>query len=338
MEFCRKCAAPLRITRALANQTEIPSSLMLNSIRTLTTNQSRRNLYQLQAQHRHGQTHQTDDRDAVEHDHRRHEENDVDKSHRQPKSFKELVAMQQRARQSQHRPDDHPIVSRDDEKSSDDLVKLTAVENDAQHSLKTPPKVRQFFEPVVGVVANIYRKSDEKEKKFWRDLEEELPEMKLNQIKRFTKQSQQLQESNLVMYATTKAMFFHGHPFRGAVLLTSFWPCALAELLKDVLPQHMPEVALFGTVVFYWAFLLTKLTRAVWYDPKTDLFLIYMPFRRTTTMSFKAGQITEIDDLLANVSIRGIKAYCPKDFFFRDDDFEKMLKRKTVTNHGSSQR
>jgi len=322
MELCRMCAAPL--SRSFSCVTEISSLVMLTSSRTLTTNQSQRSLYQLQAQHRHGQTQTEGD---SEHD-QKHEQNDNIETSNRPKSFKELVAMQQRARQS-HRPDDHPIVSHD-EKQTDEFTKLT-VESDTKHSLPLPLKLRQFFQPVISVCTKILKRSYEKERKFWRSLEEELPDMKLNQLKRFSKQSQQLQESNLVMYATTKAMFFHGHPFRRAVLLTSFWPCALAELLKDVLPQHSPEVALFGTVVFYWGFLLTKLTRAVWYDPKTDLFLIYMPFRRTTTLSFKAGQIAEIDDLLANLSIRGVKAYCPKDFFFRDADFEKMLKRKTNT-------
>merc|ERR1712179_482146 len=101
------CATPL--TRSLACVTEISSLVMLTSLRTLTTNQSRQSLYQLQAQHRHELT-QTE-RDS-EHD-QKHEQNDNIETSNRPKSFKELVAMQQRARQS-HRPDDHPIVSHDE--------------------------------------------------------------------------------------------------------------------------------------------------------------------------------------------------------------------------------
>lgn len=87
-------------------------------------------------------------------------------------------------------------------------------------------------------------------------------------------------------------------------------------------------VIFLGWLNFYWYFYLKKLTQAVWFDPDKKLYTMEM-FYRLEKITFKAGQLTEINDLFATLNIRGMKVYCPKEFFFREESYHEMLKKKS---------
>ena len=82
-------------------------------------------------------------------------------------------------------------------------------------------------------------------------------------------------------------------------------------------------------VLSYWYFYLTKLVRAVWYDESKDIYTIYLPFSVRRLITFKSGQLKEIDDLFANVDIKGTKAFCPRSLFKSPEDYDKMFKFET---------
>ena len=71
------------------------------------------------------------------------------------------------------------------------------------------------------------------------------------------------------------------------------------------------------------------------------MYLIRMPFNPKHPVAVKAGDVVEINDPFANLSTRGgIKAYCPKDLFSREEDYERMFKREraVVKNEKLSQK
>jgi len=133
--------------------------------------------------------------------------------------------------------------------------------------------------------------------------------------------SKRLDETNVVMYATTKEMFFYGHPFRGAAMVSAVAPLLFADELPNTLGS-----AVVSTYVFaYWYFFLRKLTRTVWFDPAKDLYSVHIPYKQRMPLTFKAGHVTEIDDLFANLNIRGTKVFCPRGLFKKPEDYDKML-------------
>jgi len=156
-------------------------------------------------------------------------------------------------------------------------------------------------------------------------LQQELPDYRHALLKSYAKQSKLLQESNLIMHATTRQMFFHGHPFRGAIMITATSPLLFMDELQQISPT-LTTVTLLSYCFAFWYFYLAKLTRSVWFDPEKEMYYIYMPYNQTAPITFKAGHVTEIDDLFANLNIRGIKAYCPKDLFYDANDYLRMFR------------
>merc|ERR1711915_25413 len=120
-------------------------------------------------------------------------------------------------------------------------------------------------------------------------------------------------------------MLFYGHPFRGAAMVSSLAPIIFIGAIENISPGL--SVAFIPIYVLgYWYFYLTKLVRAVWYDASKDIYSIYLPWRARLPVTFKAGHVTEIDDLFANINIRGMKAFCPQALFKEGDDYDKMFK------------
>lgn len=161
-------------------------------------------------------------------------------------------------------------------------------------------------------------------------------EVRFLELRRDADLANRLNETNLVMIASNTEMFFYGHPFRGAAMLAPLAPFLLGHAF--VLSQALSfgeldkTIGSFVPVVYwlyvygYWHLFARKLVRAVWYDPEKDLFSIFMPYRFTMPLTFKPGHVMEIDSLLANLDIRGTKAFCPRGLFFDGADYDKMFK------------
>ena len=55
-------------------------------------------------------------------------------------------------------------------------------------------------------------------------INQQCPGFKNKAMRKEADLTKRLNESNLVMYATQKEMFFYGHPFRGAAMISSLFP------------------------------------------------------------------------------------------------------------------
>jgi len=129
-----------------------------------------------------------------------------------------------------------------------------------------------------------------------------------------------------VMRASKKQMFFHGHPFRGPIMLTAI----VAPILIDTALNIEPSWSWIAWLYVNHRFFMSKLARSVWFNPEKDMYLIHMPFGPFWSgVVFKAGNVVEINGFFANLRTRsGIKAYCPKDLFSSEEDYERMFKRE----------
>lgn len=154
-------------------------------------------------------------------------------------------------------------------------------------------------------------------------INQQCPGFKNKAMRKEADLTKRLNESNLVMYATQKEMFFYGHPFRGAAMISSLFPVIGALQFDNAATRFVLPIYILG----FWYFYLRKLVRAVWYDQDKDLFSIYIPYKAFFPITFKPGHVTEIDELLANVNIRGeTKVFCPRGLFKSADDYHKMFK------------
>jgi len=167
-------------------------------------------------------------------------------------------------------------------------------------------------------------------------MRKELPKKYCERLKKEADVSKRLNETRMIMCMTTKQMLFYGHPLRGTVHIVFFLApsivhtyIAIIALDEISMGLRMAAVTVPVLMLSYYClgyFYLSKLVRAVWYDESKDIYIIYRPFSVRRPITFKAGQLKEIDDLLANVDIRGTKAFCPQSLFSSPEDYDKMFK------------
>jgi len=237
-----------------------------------------------------------------------------------PKSFKELVAMQKRQVEK-----------------NKSFLEMSVTEGQALLE-KENASVPAASPPTSGPLLLLHelRESVRRHSRYYsrfsaemdvfceEQMRKELPQFRCERLKKEADLSKRLNETQMIMYMTTKQMFFYGHPFRGSAMVSSLAPIIMLSALDEI-SMGLGVIAIPVYILSYWYFYLTKLVRAVWYDESKDIYTIYLPYRGKP-ITFKAGQLTEIDDLLANVDIRGTKAFCPQSLFSSPEDYDKMFK------------
>ena len=131
--------------------------------------------------------------------------------------------------------------------------------------------------------------------------------------------------SNSLKYTSIHSFLLNAHP----IYISSFLHPRLLSLLPSQLNQ-ISSTLTTATILSYgfvfWYFYLAKLTQCVWFDAEKDMYYILMPYYQSAPITFKAGHVTEIDDLFANLNIRGIKAYCPKELFYDANEYLRMFR------------
>jgi len=162
-------------------------------------------------------------------------------------------------------------------------------------------------------------------------MRKELPKKYCERLKKEADVSKRLNETRMIMCMTTKQMLFYGHPLRGTVHIVFFLAPSIvhtyiAIIALDEISMGLRMAAVTVHVLSYYYFYLSKLVRSLRYDESKDIYIIYLPFSGRGHTTFKAGQLKEIDDLFANVDIRGTKAFCPQSLFKSPEDYDKMFK------------
>jgi len=239
-----------------------------------------------------------------------------------PKSFKELVEMQKKERAMNY---ESKWSKENNTQVSAASASVESSTSDSQHSLRAPSLPTK----IVSSIRKLIRNGRELDAAIASSLKEELPSHRLAGLKEITRRNRLYEDYHEVMRASTKQMFFHGHPFRGSIMLTAIAPMLFIDTARHISPLWS-FIALFFYMGGYYHFFMCKLTRSVWFNPEKDMYLIHMPYKSLLhPVAFKAGNVVEINDLFANLSIRGgMKAYCHKDMFAREEDYERMFKRE----------
>jgi len=335
MEMCRLCAASLTRSSGFIDATMVPRSVTATTIASQQrlSGNCQQPLLNPQQQHR-GINQQRLKQPTRHLSHQIQLQSQQQKQQHpgRPKSFKELIEMQKRERESESRqltPEPFLGDGSQQERLND------SVDNFVEGSAGAPSsdsKRSPFVKPILSYwlrirrsVAKMIRSSNKLDAKVEATLQKELPAYRHKLLRNYAKQNKLLQEYDLIMHATTRQMFFHGHPFRGAIMITATSPLLFMEELNQI-SSTLTTATILSYGFVFWYFYLAKLTQCVWFDAEKDMYYILMPYYQSAPITFKAGHVTEINDLFANLNIRGIKAYCPKELFYDANEYLRMFR------------
>jgi len=261
-----------------------------------------------------------------------------------PKSFKELVEMQKREEERRHHQNQLFHHSRKFSNEDDDQDNYDNSDNSHWSIRRRIRRIRRRFESFYRREYIRWKGFDQMIMFLQENLRKQRPDLNdydLLYLVEYGMRSKQTEESCLVMFATRKQMYFYGHPLRKLVPFLVLTPqIGLSLTVRFVMDLPADSLSFMTTplgsilmleTVLYFGFIYfliwSKMSRAVWFDPRKGVYSIHLPYKGREPITFRAGEAEEIDDFFANVKVRGVKALCPPGLFRQPEHYDKLFRQ-----------